>query len=63
MQIQHTETDLPISAVSPSSTCTGVMVDISPGKSVHSTYPFGLHDELGDPWNYSMVNGTLVLCA
>lgn len=63
VDVQHTETNLPILVTSPSSTCTGVVVDIPPGKSVHSTYSFGLHDELGDPWNYSMTNGVLVLHA
>ena len=43
--------------------CSGIIVHVPPGKSVHSTYPFGLHDELGDPWNYAVVNGTLILRA
>ena len=43
--------------------CIGVMVDVTPGKSVHSTYPFGLHNEIGDPWTYSITNGTLILHA
>ena len=29
--------------------CPGIIVKMPAGKSVHSAYPFGLHDELGDP--------------
>lgn len=41
--------------------CPGIIVKIPPGKSVHSAYPFGLHDELGDPWDYTVVTGQLTL--
>ena len=43
--------------------CAGIIVKIPPGKSVHSAYPFGLHDELGDPWDYAVVAGQLTLRA
>ena len=41
----------------------GVIVDVTLGKSVHSTYLFSLHDEIGDPWNYFITNVTLILHA
>lgn len=41
--------------------CSGIRVDFPPGSSAHSSYPFGIHDELGDPWNYSVTNGIMVL--
>ncbi|EDR03397.1 uncharacterized protein LACBIDRAFT_307198 [Laccaria bicolor S238N-H82] len=43
--------------------CPGVHVEIPEGKSTHSAYPFGLHDELGDPWDYSVQRGQLTLHA
>ena len=30
---------------------------------MHSAYPFGLHDVLGDPWDYAVTRGNLVLYA
>jgi len=48
---------------STSASCTGIIVNIPPGMSTHSAYPFGLHDELGDPWDYSVVAGQLTLRA
>jgi hypothetical protein len=41
--------------------CCGIQVDLASGKSPHTSHPFGLHDEQGDPWNYSVTNGALVL--
>ena len=41
--------------------CSGIRVDFPPGDSAHSSYPFGIHDELGDPWDYSVTKGVLVL--
>ncbi|KAF8058599.1 hypothetical protein FPV67DRAFT_1565461 [Lyophyllum atratum] len=41
--------------------CPGIVVSLPPGKSAHSTYPFGLHDELGDPWDYTVNRGVLTL--
>ena len=41
--------------------CPGIKIDIPAGKSAHSSYPFGLHDEFGDPWNYSVTEGRLAL--
>lgn len=43
--------------------CLGIVVKMPDGKSPHTAYPFGLHDEIGDPWDYSVVNGTLILRA
>jgi hypothetical protein len=43
--------------------CLGIHVDFPPGRSAHSSYPFGIHDELGDPWDYSVTKGVLVLHA
>ena len=43
--------------------CSGFTVRMPPGVSAHGTYPFALHDELGDPWNYSVMDGILVLSA
>jgi hypothetical protein len=41
--------------------CQGIRVNLPPGKSPHTSYPFGIHDELGDPWDYAVTNGALVL--
>jgi hypothetical protein len=43
--------------------CLGIKVDFPPGKSPHSSYPFGIHNTLGDPWNYSVTGSTMVLHA
>ena len=43
--------------------CSGIWVDLPPGKSPHTLYPFGIHDELGDPWDYAVTKGVLVLWA
>ncbi|KAF8176492.1 hypothetical protein BJ912DRAFT_857405 [Pholiota molesta] len=43
--------------------CPGIHVQLPEGQSVHSAYPFGLHDVLGDPWDYSVTRGRLVLHA
>ena len=41
--------------------CHGIRIDLPPGKSPHMSYPFGIHDELGDPWDYAVTGGVLVL--
>ncbi|KAG6835458.1 hypothetical protein H0H93_001265, partial [Arthromyces matolae] len=41
--------------------CEGIRIDLPSGKSPHSTYPFGIHDMLGDPWDYSVHGGVMVL--
>ena len=46
-----------------SAPCTGIIVKMPPGKSAHSAYLFGLHDEFGDPWDYSVAGGQLTLHA
>jgi hypothetical protein len=43
--------------------CPGIDIQLPEGQSVHSTYPFGLHDILGDPWDYAVTRGRLVLHA
>jgi hypothetical protein len=43
--------------------CEGIAVDLPPTVSPHSAYPFSLHDEMGDPWDYSVTQGILVLRA
>jgi len=41
--------------------CPGIKVDIPLGKSAHSSYPYALHKQYGDPWNYLVTDGQLVL--
>ena len=43
--------------------CCSIQIDFPPGKSAHSSYPYGIYDELGDPWDYSITGGVMVLCA
>lgn len=45
------------------SPCPGVRVEIPEGKTPHSAYPFALHDQFGDPWDYTMQQGQLTLYA
>jgi hypothetical protein len=44
-------------------TCCGIQVNFPPGMSAHLPYPYGIHDELGDPWDYSVTRGTMILHA
>lgn len=41
--------------------CNGIVIAPPPGKSVHTLYPFALHESLGDPWDYSVSAGNFVL--
>ncbi|KZV98557.1 hypothetical protein EXIGLDRAFT_832114 [Exidia glandulosa HHB12029] len=43
--------------------CSGIPVELKPGQSAHQTYPFGVHDILGDPWDYTIRSGKLTLYA
>ncbi|KAF6752515.1 hypothetical protein DFP72DRAFT_815400 [Ephemerocybe angulata] len=43
------------------SRCAGYRVDVPPGLSPHSAYPFGLHDINSLPWSYMVDDGRLVL--
>jgi hypothetical protein len=43
--------------------CCGIPVEFPPGRSAHSSYPYGIHDELGDPWDYSVTSGAMILRA
>lgn len=47
----------------PSRTCCGIQVKFPTGRSAHSSYPYGIHDELGDPWDYSVTRGVMILRA
>ncbi|KAG6917329.1 hypothetical protein DXG01_002900 [Tephrocybe rancida] len=49
--------------LAPSCTCPGLSVTIPQGKSIHTAYLFGLHEELGDPWDYTVEKGQLTVCA
>lgn len=42
-------------------TCPGYVVCLQPGRSPSSVYPFGLYDKLTLPWDYAVVNSTLIL--
>ena len=53
--------DSPVSPPDKNLQCSGIQVDFPPGSSAHSSYPFGIHDELGNPWNYSVTKGIMVL--
>ena len=46
-----------------SKTCCGISVEFPSGRSAHSSYPYGIHDELGDPWDYSVRSGVMTLRA
>ena len=41
--------------------CNGIVIAPPPGKSVHTLYPFALHESLGDPWDYLVSAGKFVL--
>lgn len=43
--------------------CPGFHVDLPPGMSPHTAYPFALHEKLGDLWDYSVCSGQLTLRA
>jgi hypothetical protein len=43
--------------------CIGIGVDFPPGKIPHTSYTYGIHDELGDPWDYSVTNSIMVIRA
>lgn len=44
-------------------TCCGIEVKFPQGGSAHSSYPYGIHDELGDPWDYAVTRGVMILRA
>lgn len=41
--------------------CPGYVVCLQPSQSPSLMYPFGLHDKLTLPWDYSVVNGTFTV--
>lgn len=45
----------------PQVACTGIIVKLPKGVSPHTSYPYGLHEEMGDKWDYAVVNGVLTL--
>jgi hypothetical protein len=55
--------NLPSIPPSLSKQCCGIQVEFPPGKSPHLSYPYGIHDELGDPWDYTVTNSVMVLWA
>jgi len=48
---------------SPKKPCPGIIVDIPPGKSALTSYPFVLHEWLGNPWDISLSGSLLILRA
>jgi len=43
--------------------CPGIVMDMPPGKSALTSYPFALHERLGNPWDISLSGGPLILRA
>jgi len=43
--------------------CCGIMITFPAGTSPHSSYPYGIHDELWDPWDYTVTGGVMALHA
>lgn len=43
--------------------CPGFCIELPADKSPHTAYPFALHESLGDPWDYSVASGALILRA
>ena len=43
--------------------CSGIVITPPPGMSLHTLYPFALHESLGDLWDYSANAGKFVLCS
>ena len=43
--------------------CPGIIVDMPPRKSALTSYPFALHERLGNPWDISLLGGPLILHA
>ena len=41
--------------------CHGIIIATPPGKSIHTLYPFALHESLSDTWDYSVNAGNFVL--
>ena len=41
--------------------CTGIVVEMVAGMNLHEAYPFSLHYQLRDPWDYSVKQGILTL--
>lgn len=45
------------------SLCEGLHVELPPGIEAHTAYPFALHQQLGDLWDYSVTGGKMTLKA
>ncbi len=43
--------------------CCGITITFPAGTTPHSSYPYGIHDELGDPWDYTVTGGIMTLHA
>ncbi len=54
---------LPMGNVKSSAQCCGIKITFPAGSSPHSSYPYGIHDQLGDPWNYAVSGSLMVLRA
>lgn len=60
-QNSHPRQKAKASSLDDCSPCPGVRVEIPEGMIPHSAYPFALHDQFGDPWDYTMRQGQLTL--
>ncbi len=54
---------LPMGNVKSSAQCCGIKITFPAGASPHSSYPYGIHDQLGDPWDYAVSGSLMVLHA
>ncbi|KAK0451744.1 hypothetical protein EV421DRAFT_1060672 [Armillaria borealis] len=41
--------------------CPGILTSAGAGESMHLTYPFGVHELFGNPWDYSSIAGQLFI--
>jgi len=46
-----------------SAQCCGIKLTFPTRASPHSSYPYGIHDQLGDPWDYTVSGSIMVLHA
>jgi hypothetical protein len=54
---------LPMGNVKSSAQCCGIKITFPAGASPHLSYPYGIHDQLGDPWDYAVSGSLMVLRA
>ena len=60
-QNSHPRQKAKASGLDDCSPCPGVRVEIPKGMIPHSAYPFALHDQFGNSWDYTMQQGQLTL--